>query len=184
MSKNVGKYLSIPLLALFLGLVGPGAASAGREQTHHSVPMDQATTNVHRYEALTYTDLNGMKMTYYLYVPNHYNPHQKYPLVLVLHGGGESANPKASPAQNSARLLNQYYVQVWISTALQEKWPSFIVIPQLVAPARWVNVPARTGSYTLFTWLFSQKKLSTPLMHQSFQARASLATTSPGPLLL
>ncbi len=42
-----------------------------------------------------------------------------------------------------------YYAQVWVSPAIQEKWPSFIVIPQVVSPNRWVNVPASTGSYTL-----------------------------------
>lgn len=104
---------------------------------------------VQGYEVHTYTDSDGMKMTYYLYVPSDYTPQQKYPLVLLLHGGGESANPEATPEQNSALLLNQYYTQVWTSSAIQQKWPSFIVIPQVVSPDRWVNVPAATGSYTL-----------------------------------
>ena len=67
----------------------------------------------------------------------------------MLQGGGERANPQSTPAQNKALLLKQYYAQVWVSAAVQQKWPSFIVIPQVVLPDRFVNVPAATGSYTL-----------------------------------
>jgi predicted peptidase len=104
---------------------------------------------MYAYEMHTFTDSNGSKMTYYLYVPNGYNPQHTYPLVLLLHGGGESANSKATPEKNMALLLNQFYTQVWTSPAIQQKWPSFIVIPQVVSPNRWVNIPAATGSYTL-----------------------------------
>src|ERR1700730_17982946 len=31
----------------------------------------------------------GNSLAYYLYIPAHYNPARKYPLVLLLHGGGE-----------------------------------------------------------------------------------------------
>ncbi|TMF41712.1 MAG: hypothetical protein E6I32_19925, partial [Chloroflexi bacterium] len=110
---------------------------------------NKAASAAHGYEVHTYTDPSAMSMTYYLFVPDDYNPEQSYPLVLLLHGGGESANPKATPEQNSTLLLEQYYSQVWISSAIQEKWPAFILIPQVVAPGRWVNVPAVTGSYTL-----------------------------------
>jgi predicted peptidase len=109
----------------------------------------EAASAPRRYEVHNYTGPNGMKMTYYLFVPDDYNPEQSYPLVLLLHGGGESANVQATPEHNSTALLEQYYTQVWISSAIQEKWPSFILIPQVVAPGRWVNVPASTGSYTM-----------------------------------
>ncbi|HLI06735.1 MAG TPA: dienelactone hydrolase family protein [Ktedonobacteraceae bacterium] len=90
-----------------------------------------------------------MQMFCYLHVPAGYNPQRKYPLVLVMQGNGEVANPKMSLAQNRSHLLNKYYAQVWTSAAVQDKWPSFIVIPQLNAPNRYVNVPGSTGSYTM-----------------------------------
>jgi predicted peptidase len=167
--NNFVKWIAIVLLAGSLGLMGLAVLSrnavrgkskqatsqhvqvpaATREPTPLPTHTCKTTATVHGYEMHTYTDVDGMKMTYYLYVPSCYTAQQKYPLVLLLHGGGESANPKATPEQNSALLLNQYYAHVWTSSAIQQKWPSFIVIPQVVSPKRWVNVPAAAGSYTL-----------------------------------
>jgi predicted peptidase len=167
--KNFVKWIAIVLLAGSVGLVGFVVSSRnavqGQSKQANSqlvqvpsviqkptpLPMStiKITSTFHGYEMHTFTDSGGIKMTYYLYVPSDYTPKQKYPLVLLLHGGGESANPKATPEQNMALLLNQNYTQVWTSSTIQQKWPSFIVIPQVVLPNRWVNVPAATGSYTL-----------------------------------
>ena len=167
--NNFVKWIIIGLLAGSLGLIGLAvtfrnavqgqskqassqivqAPSATREPTPLTTPTSKTIPTMYGYQMHTFTDSNGSNMTYYLYVPDGYNPQHTYPLVLLLHGGGESANPKATPEQNMALLLNQYYTQVWTSPAIQQKWPSFIVIPQVVSPNRWVNVPAATGSYTL-----------------------------------
>src|SRR6266480_5544053 len=42
-----------------------------------------------------------------------------------------------------SRLPGSWFANV------QEHWPSFIVVPQVVNSQRWVNVPASQGSYTL-----------------------------------
>ncbi len=44
---------------------------------------------------------------------------EKYPLVLLLHGGGERAKVNNTPIQNRDVLLNQAYVKVWSSPKLQ-----------------------------------------------------------------
>jgi len=88
-------------------------------------------------------------MTYYLFIPENYNPQSQYPLVLMLHGGGERAKPGETPEYNREILLHQYYAQVWITSAIQEKNPSFILIPQITSPGSWMSVPAATGPYTL-----------------------------------
>jgi hypothetical protein len=167
--NKFGKWIAIVLLSISVLLIGlvvtsranvlgqskasnsqiVQAPSPTQEHTPPSVPTSIATPAVYAYEMRTFTDSYGLTMTYYLYVPKGYNPQHKYPLVLLLHGGGESANPKATPEQNMAVLLKQYYTQVWTSPAIQQKWPSFIVIPQVVSPNRWVDVPAATGSYTM-----------------------------------
>ena len=162
--KKIAKWTLIALLVVVLGVSSnPVRGQTKRVTSQHvhassakgdasPVPAraaNKAASAAHGYEVHTYTDPSAMSMTYYLFVPDDYNPEQSYPLVLLLHGGGESANPKATPEQNSTLLLEQYYSQVWISSAIQEKWPAFILIPQIVAPGRWVNVPAVTGSYTL-----------------------------------
>lgn len=111
-------------------------------------PQKAYTTSNNVYVTHMYTDAQGMTMTYYLYVPSNYNPQKKYPLVLLLHGGGERSQASNTRAQNRTLLLNQQYVQVW-SSSIQATWPSFIVIPQVMGTQRWVNVPASQGSYTL-----------------------------------
>src|SRR5579885_209854 len=152
------------LALIALGIFSNDAASGkSRQSSSQHVPAPVATNNptptaaqpsstattFDGFQTLTFNDASGSKMTYYLYIPTGYNPGQKYPLVLLLHGGGEVAKANATAQQNRDVLLKQYYVQVWISPAIQQKWPSFILVPQVMAPDRWVNVPASTGSYTM-----------------------------------
>ena len=163
--KKLVHWIAIVLFIAGLALLGLGmfssnpASGKSKQEVSERIPAPSATymsaqtsktpTTPHGYSTFTYTDAGGMKMTYYLYIPDHYNPHMKYPLLLMLHGGGEVAKTNATPQQNSEVLLKQFYVQTWISSGIQEKWPSFILVPQVTAPNRWVNVPASTGSYTL-----------------------------------
>jgi predicted peptidase len=89
-------------------------------------------------------------MTYYLHVPDEDNlsPHF-YPLVLLLHGGGEHGQSAASPEQNRSILVDAPYVKQWTTDHVQGRWPSFIVVPQLMNDQRWVDVPSAQGSYHL-----------------------------------
>ena len=98
----------------------------------------------------------GFSMTFYLYLPKNDNPKTKYPLVLLLEGGGERADPTKTEQQNRDALLNDPYAQVWgpgfpgpYSENVQGRWPSFVVIPQLTSTERFVDVPANVGSYTM-----------------------------------
>lgn len=67
------------------------------------------------YSRQIFTNAQGQTLVYYLYVPKNYNPQQKYPMVLLLHGDGEKINPKKTQAQNEIVLLRQLYVRVWTS---------------------------------------------------------------------
>ncbi|HLW02110.1 MAG TPA: alpha/beta hydrolase-fold protein [Ktedonobacterales bacterium] len=111
-----------------------------------------AAVFAHKYDGYltrTYTDKQGASMTCYLYVPRNYNPRQSYPLVLLLHGGGERGEVKSTLAQNRSLLLNDAYANVWSSLTVQRRWPSFIVVPQIVGTNQWVNTPSDQGSYQL-----------------------------------
>src|SRR5713101_1038353 len=46
------------------------------------------------YTIHVFTNAKGQSLTYYFYIPAHYDPQQKYPLVLLLHGGGERSQPR------------------------------------------------------------------------------------------
>jgi predicted peptidase len=96
----------------------------------------------------------GNSLIYYLYLPEHYNPAKKYPLVLLLHGGGERSNPANSLAQNEKLLLSDPYASVWSADYnapgnphIQQNWPCFVVIPQMEQSQQWVNVNVHLGSY-------------------------------------
>ncbi len=97
----------------------------------------------------TYTDTQGRTMTYYLHVPQRGPDIRPYPLVLLLHGGGERGQTGNSPEQNRSILADHSYVKQWTSAEVQNVWPSFIVVPQLMNSQQWVAVPSSQGSYRL-----------------------------------
>src|SRR6185437_6275836 len=96
-----------------------------------------------------YSAPNESHMTYYLYAPADYTPSGRYPLVLILHGGGEVALSNADPIYNKNLVVNQAYVRAFTTVDVQKQWPSFVLVPQAAAGNRWVNVPASAASYTL-----------------------------------
>jgi len=118
------------------------------------------------YVMRVYTDAQGMSMTYYLSIPHPIEPGQRYPLVLLLHGGGERGKSTNTPQQNRSLLLRQSYVAVWSSAAVQKRWPSFIVVPQVMDNDRLVDVPASSGSY----WMASQPSNSLRLAREIVDA--------------
>jgi predicted peptidase len=98
----------------------------------------------------------GFSMTFYLFVPRGYQEGMKYPLVLVLQGGGERALTTSPAWLNRVGVVANPYAEVFgpgfpkpYSVNVQQHWPSFVVIPQLLNPARFVDVPAGQGSYSL-----------------------------------
>ncbi len=98
----------------------------------------------------------GFSMTFYLYLPQGFTPKKKYPLVLLLEGGGERAVTTNTVAQNRHLTVDDPYAQVWgpgfpgqYSEDVQGRWPCFVVIPQPLTPARFVDVPANYGSYIM-----------------------------------
>lgn len=119
------------------------------------VPSRRQITAQGAYITRVFTEASSMQMTYYLYLPANYNQQEEYPLVLLLQGGGERSQAKNTPAQNRTLLLNQAYARVWgpgyhgaYAPNVQQHWPSFIVIPQVVYPQQFVPGPPSEGSYT------------------------------------
>lgn len=113
-------------------------------------------TGANDYRTCSYQSTDNGQLTFYLYVPRAYDPQQRYPLVLLLHGGGERANPGNSAAWNRQILLSQQYAAVWgpgfpqgSGQSVQSRWPSFVVVPQLTYPHHWVSVSPHASSYSL-----------------------------------
>jgi predicted peptidase len=154
------RLLSIALLVAASGVVLFAGiklvrANANVSAAGPALPNPATPVKSYGYTMHVFTDAQGHSLTYYLYVPDHYTPQKKYPLVLILHGGGERSSPKNTLAQNQQAILRQQYVQVWSSQYsgpdnpdIQQQWPSFVVVPQIALDQQWVNVNVHQGSYT------------------------------------
>ncbi len=114
-------------------------------------------TSLDRFLTCEYNGGFDHEMTVYVYVPNNYNPSKAYPAVLMLHGVGESADPSLPLSANRAEILGQEYIDVWGpgspagGPSIQTKWPSFVIVPQLVGSNRWVDSSDDVASYSLTT---------------------------------
>lgn len=138
----LGKALGAPPLATWLGTA---ADAAGQ-----TVCQPQGPDGFSRCD---FTAADGGTLRYLLHVPAASLPQARYPLVLVLHGGAERCKPELSHAQGQDELAAASYVKPWGeglgSPGIQDRWPSFVVVPQLEYPNRWVDVLPAKGSHEL-----------------------------------
>jgi len=87
-----------------------------------------------------YSGPNDATMTFYLFVPAHYDPIKSYPLTVILHGSGERSIAGNTAAQNRAALLDNQYVAVWGpgsppgGPSVQDMYPGFVLAPQIPEP--------------------------------------------------
>lgn len=161
-------YLVLEMPALFV--LGASENKASNVSLVSSISKEESTESKHDssnllnsnendtsygYTAHVFTDAQGTSLHFYLYIPDEYNPQQKYPLVLLLEGGGERSKPGYTAAQNQKVLFKQKYAQVWSADYnasgnpdIQQNWPCFVVIPQMRLSQQWVNTQVHKGSYT------------------------------------
>jgi predicted peptidase len=131
-------------------------ASLDTGATGAEVSIDCVAGPPDQYQSCLATEPGGATMTFYLYLPTDYDPRAEYPLVLLLHGGGQRADSTRTAEQNRASLIYDPYAEIWgpgfpqaNSADVQGSWPCFVVLPQVELPDRFVDVAAGTGSYTL-----------------------------------
>ncbi len=80
---------------------------------------------VDSFKKLTYHDpATGVTMGYRLFVPEGYDSAKSYPLVLFLHGAGESGS------DNEIHLRTSEGATVWAKPREQAKHPCFVLAPQ------------------------------------------------------
>ena len=135
----------------------PGLATPAASPTATpSVAIDCAPAPPDQFETCRATEPGGFAMIFYLFLPRGYNPRISYPLVLLLSGGGQRADSDKSAKQNRTAMLSDPYAAIWgpgvttpDSTDVQGNWPSFVVIPQVVKPNRFVDQLPGAGSYHL-----------------------------------
>jgi predicted peptidase len=69
---------------------------------------------------------HGTTMPYRLFVPANYNPNNKYPLVIWLHGAGSAGTDNLGQISLDNRLGTHF----WTRSENQEKHPAFVLAPQ------------------------------------------------------
>jgi predicted peptidase len=104
------------LLVLFVGMRGLALAADAKEV----------------FEPLVFKTDDGRKLNYRLMKPKSYDPQKKYPLVLFMHGAGERGD------DNVAQLVHG--MNDFAKDENREKYPCFVVAPQVPEGKRWVEV--------------------------------------------
>ncbi len=74
----------------------------------------------------------GPVLKYRLLTPLNYDPNQKYPVVLFLHGAGERGDDNAAQLKHG---MNDF-----ASDEMRKKYPAFVVAPQCPTDKKWVEV--------------------------------------------
>jgi predicted peptidase len=85
------------------------------------------------FEARVLEMAGGGALPYRLLKPLEYDPEQKYPLVLFLHGAGERGDDNEKQLFHGGRNFAH--------EAMRRRHPAFVVFPQCPAEAKWVDVP-------------------------------------------
>ncbi len=86
----------------------------------------------------SFTDADGTRLGFRLFRPESPRAGRSYPLVLFLHGGGETGSPQATRA-NVVQITANRGAIVWATPERQADAPAFVVAPQL---------PGRTSQWT------------------------------------
>jgi len=84
----------------------------------------------------------GDTLRYRVLYPENYNPAQKYPLVLFLHGMGERGSDNELQLTHGAALFENEKNRL--------DFPSIVLFPQCPLSDSWVKIPERQGSYIDF----------------------------------
>lgn len=74
----------------------------------------------------------GDTMPYRILVPDNYDPQNKYPLVIFLHGSGERGNDNEKQLVHGAELF--------LRDSIRKKYPAIVVFPQCSENSYWSNV--------------------------------------------
>lgn len=75
---------------------------------------------------------DGSSMPYRILFPKDYNPSEKYPLILMLHGSGERGN------DNEAQLVHGS--GLFLKEEIRDNYRAIVVFPQCAANSSWAKI--------------------------------------------
>lgn len=125
----------------FLGLVSILALGAtlffgfrivvqGYKATHVSAAVQ---TLANQFEARTYINARGEKLNFRLLRPLNYDPAQRYPLLVSLHGGAGYGTDNVRQIDGMDRML--------ASDSSRQRYPAFLFVPQIPFGTSWGGIP-------------------------------------------
>lgn len=135
--QTSGDFKYKDLLFAMIGLSVMASLVVGAKmgtQTYWSIyvsPEEQAL--IDQFESQTYVDTEGSTLDYLLMKPLNYDTTQKYPLVISLHGGPQSAKTERIIVTEPAPLLSD--------SLNREKYPAFLFVPQAPPAQSWGGIP-------------------------------------------
>jgi poly(3-hydroxybutyrate) depolymerase len=141
-SNSLDTVVGFAALAAFALLLIVGTRFVGDTIRAVGNPSDVSKavrTQAEGFEARTYKNADGDSLQYRLMVPLDYDPTQKYPLVVCLHGssGCGSDNMKQVATSLPAYLLSP--------PEKRRKYPSFLFVPQCPLHFAWGGIPGVPG---------------------------------------
>lgn len=91
------------------------------------------------FSAETFTSTTGQQVPYRILLPENYDPKKSYPMMVWLHGRGESGNNNTSQINNG--------IEKFLEPEVHQKFPGIIVAPQCPANDEWTTMGSkyRTG---------------------------------------
>ena len=93
------------------------------------------------YQKREFTGKDGKIMPYRILYPENYDQSKKYPLVLLLHGGGERGNDNEKQLVHGAKLFLQ--------PENRAKYPCIVIVPQCPEGDYWASVKFERTKYPL-----------------------------------
>jgi len=84
------------------------------------------------YQKKVFQASNGLSLPYRILLPQDYDPHKKYPLILFLHGAGERGNDNEKQLTHGAKLF--------VTPENRKNYPAIVIAPQCPADNYWGNV--------------------------------------------
>lgn len=102
--------------------------------------------------------IKGNDSIYYrILFPQNFNPTQKYPILFVLHGRGESGNDNQKQLTHGAKLF--------LKEDVRRNFPAIIVFPQCPEDSYWANVNITTQTNGKRNFSFLEGGKPTKAMH-------------------
>jgi predicted peptidase len=122
----------LTLFTVFLLLVLP--APPPRAASNETIPPEAG------FLARSYHSPTGETMFYRLFIPTNYDEHEKFPLILWFH------NALGRGSDNLAQISGTDYAgtHLWTTPEAQEKFPVFVLAPQISDTKAWARPHANT----------------------------------------